>query len=86
MFVEPAAGLFEVGRDERVLNFVQRTRKLFAIAASPFLATDEATDLATRKVDLAPNRPASVLSLDSAHRQPVHQEYLTVPIGRRHLG
>src|ERR1700689_762592 len=41
----PAGGVLELGSDERVVDFVQRTRELFAVAPSPLLAADEPPDL-----------------------------------------
>ena len=46
--------------DERVVDLMQRAGKLFAVAASPFLATNEATDLTAREMDLTANRPTVV--------------------------
>ena len=40
---------FEMRRDERVVDFVQRTRELLTVAPSPLLAADEAADLSAGK-------------------------------------
>ena len=57
---EPAARLFEMRLDESIMNLMQRTRKLFAVAAAPLFATDEPADLATREMDFVTNRPSVV--------------------------
>jgi hypothetical protein len=58
MFDEAATRLFEVCPDEGVVDFVQGTRELFAVAPSPFLVADEPTNFATGEMNLTSDRLA----------------------------
>ena len=60
VFDESATRLFEMRGDECVVNLVKRSRKLFAVTASPSLAADETADLASGEMNFAANRFAVV--------------------------
>src|SRR3954451_22573170 len=57
---EAPARLFEMRRNEGVVDFAQRTGQLFAVLATPFLAADQAADLAASERDLVRYRAAVV--------------------------
>ena len=58
MFDEIAIGIFEMSFNESVVDFVQSARQLFAILAAPFLAADQAADLAASKRNFLRHRTA----------------------------
>jgi hypothetical protein len=60
MFEELSPRLFEMGFDKRVVKLMQRAGKLFAVATSPLLATNEAADPPAREMDFASDRSAVV--------------------------
>ena len=52
MLDEAPALLFEMRRDERVVDFAQRAGQLFAVLAAPLLAADQTADLTAGERDL----------------------------------
>ena len=60
MFDVSTIGILEMRPDESVMDFVQRSRELFAVAPSPFLAADETADLAAGERNFFANWPTVV--------------------------
>src|SRR5271165_5082456 len=49
MLLVAAAGLLEVRRDERVVDFMQRAHELLTVPTAPLLASNEPADLTPRE-------------------------------------
>ena len=60
MFGVSAVLLFEMRRDERVVDFSQCARKLFAVLPAPFLPPDQPSDLTSGERNFHSNRSAVV--------------------------
>src|SRR3954453_17456166 len=69
---EAPSALFEMRRDERVVDFAQRAGQLFAVLPSPLLAADQTADFAAGERDLVRYRAAVVgMLLDQRDEDPV---------------